>query len=130
MPPGPPPDSDDVKPSARARALTQDPGYKTSAFWGKTALQVILIINVLFGLGMQIDDEFALALAGVMESTYAISRGISSRARAQSSIAAIRREFKRDIATAVTAAVAQAMRTLPPQQSTVNVSVQKDPPAP
>lgn len=57
----------------------QKPGTRTTELWGKVVIQVVLIINALFGIGIEIDDELALGIAGLMESSYAISRGIAKR---------------------------------------------------
>jgi hypothetical protein len=53
------------------------PGSKTTEMWGKVVVQVVLLANALFNLGIEIDDQMALALVGFMETAYAISRGIA-----------------------------------------------------
>lgn len=55
------------------------PGSRTTELWGKVVVQAVLLINTLFNLGIEIDDQMALALVGLMETAYAISRGIAKR---------------------------------------------------
>ena len=55
------------------------PGIRTSELWGKVIIQAILVLNAIFNLGIQVDDELALGIAGLMESAYSISRAMSKR---------------------------------------------------
>lgn len=118
--PGFPPETAPPVPVRSKRTRARAPGYKTTEMWGKSILQAILVANVLFKLDLDIDNEFALALAGVLETGYAISRGISKRGAAVESAAEIRQAMREEIAEAVAAAT----RNTP---QTVNVSVQKEP---
>lgn len=55
------------------------PGIKTTEFWGKLILQLVLVINSIFGLGIEMSLEQSLTIAGALEAVYAISRGIAKR---------------------------------------------------
>jgi len=57
-------------------------GIRTSELWSKVAVQLVLVLNALFGLGINISDEVALILASVMETAYTVARAWSKRAPA------------------------------------------------
>jgi hypothetical protein len=52
-------------------------GLQTTELWGKLLVQVILLANALFGLGIDIPDELALQLVAGMEGAYTIGRAIT-----------------------------------------------------
>lgn len=123
--PGFPPDPAPKPPVRPRRSRARAPGLKTTEFWGKSIVQVVLLLNAVFDLGLSIDDEYALALAGIMETAYAGFRNWAKRGAALESVAEIRAEMRDEIRALVDDAVAAAMRNAP--TSTVNVSVQKEP---
>lgn len=94
-------------------------------------MQAILVFNVVFKLGIEVDEEFALALAGLLETSYQISRAWSSRVDAFE-IANERTEQLREQLTAeVTAAVVVALRAQPAQQIVqITPPATSPPPAP
>lgn len=53
------------------------PGIKTTEFLGKTLIQLGLILNLLFDLGVEINDEAALTIVGGLEAIYNIVRGVT-----------------------------------------------------
>lgn len=52
------------------------PGYLTTEFHGKCILQLALILNMMFDLGVDIDDATALTIVGGLEAIYSIVRGV------------------------------------------------------
>lgn len=53
------------------------PGFTTSEFWGKLAVQLLALLVLLGVLDIDAEgmDQIAIVVAGVVESAYAISRG-------------------------------------------------------
>jgi hypothetical protein len=49
-------------------------GYKTSEFWGKTLVQLIVVLNTLKG--SDVNPELALVLVAGVEAAYAIGRSL------------------------------------------------------
>jgi hypothetical protein len=64
-------------------APTTKPGLQTTELWGKAIVQAIVLANALFDLGLDISDELALGIVGLLEMGYALSRSITKRAGAQ-----------------------------------------------
>ena len=60
--------NDEVKPKA---------GIKSTEFYGKLIIQLVLILNALFGLGIEIDDMTAMTIVGGMEALYGVGRSIT-----------------------------------------------------
>ena len=60
-------------------SIAAKPGVRTTELWGKVILQAVLVLNALFDLGIQISDDLAIGIAGIMESAYSISRAMSKR---------------------------------------------------
>lgn len=96
------------------------PGIKTTELWGKIFVQGILLANALFGLGIAINDDVALAIVGLMETVYSISRALAKRAGATQAMAILPESLDtlaRSVA-ALNAAVATLSPPPPPAQST------------
>lgn len=53
------------------------PGLKTTEFWSKALIQLALIANMLFDLGVEIDDQTALTIVGGLEAIYNVVRGVA-----------------------------------------------------
>jgi len=52
------------------------PGIKSTEFWGKLLVQLVLLANSVFGLGIEISDADAILTVGALEGLYQIWRGI------------------------------------------------------
>ena len=55
------------------------PGIRSTEFWGKTILQMVLVLNALFGLGIEMDSATALQIAVGLEAVYGLARSIAKR---------------------------------------------------
>lgn len=55
------------------------PGMQTTEFWGKVLVQLALIANQMFGLGLVISDEAALTIVAGLEAAYGVGRSIAKR---------------------------------------------------
>lgn len=55
------------------------PGKNTTEFWGKLLIQLALLLNAWFDLGIEIDDETAMTIVGGIEGAYAVARGIAKK---------------------------------------------------
>lgn len=63
------------------------PGLQTTELWGKLAIQVLLIANAMFHLGLQIDDQLTVQLVAGLEAAYTIGRAVT-KAKAGSTVMA------------------------------------------
>lgn len=57
--------------------MSDRPGVQTTEFWGKSLLQLVLILNALFGLGIELDDQTAFTIVAGIEGAYALARGVT-----------------------------------------------------
>ncbi len=53
------------------------PGIKTTEFWGKTLLQLTIILNQIFKLGIELDNQTAMTIVGGLEAIYHVVRGVT-----------------------------------------------------
>jgi hypothetical protein len=73
------------------------PGVKTTEFWGKTLLQLVIILNMLFGLGIEMSAEQAMVIVGGLEGIYALVRGLVKRKEGDVAVAKLEIESRRPI---------------------------------
>jgi len=55
------------------------PGIRTTEFWGKTLLQLVLILNMLFGLGIDLDHQTSMGIVAALEGVYNVTRGMAKK---------------------------------------------------
>lgn len=55
------------------------PGVRSTEFWGKSLLQLVLILNMLFDLGIDLDEQASMTIVAGLEGIYALVRGIAKR---------------------------------------------------
>lgn len=58
------------------------PGYKTTEFYGKVLVQLVLAVNSIWGLGIECSDETSWVIIGGLEGLYTMWRS-AIKARAQ-----------------------------------------------
>ena len=57
--------------------VAMKPGHKTTEFWGKTVLQFMLVLAVLFpGMGFEMEEQTAMVIAAGLEALYNTIRGV------------------------------------------------------
>lgn len=62
---------------------TQKPGLATTEFWGKSIIQLAILISMIFDLDIEITDAQALAIAGGLEAAYTVGRSFVKGRSAQ-----------------------------------------------
>lgn len=55
------------------------PGLHTTEFWGKSLVQLVLVLNQVFGLGLVISDEAALTIVAGLEAAYSVGRSMAKK---------------------------------------------------
>ena len=51
-------------------------GMQTSEFWAAQLTSVVLLMNAVFGLGIDIADDTAMTIVGGIQAAYALGRSI------------------------------------------------------
>lgn len=55
------------------------PGIATTEFWGKSAIQMLLLVAMIFNLDVEITDAQVLSIVGGLEAAYTVGRSITKR---------------------------------------------------
>ena len=55
------------------------PGKKSTEFWGKTILQLVLVINAMLDLGIAVTPAESMQIAAALEAVYTLARGYAKR---------------------------------------------------